>query len=480
MSNSSTLAPSPPPSNSSAPAAPSAPDESPRRSIWKLAALGTVGAILLVVAGAVGLSRSDDDDGPQAAPSAAAAAPFEAVFRAGPGAPLTDVIAQLQAQLESTPNDDVSWATLGLAYVQQARISVNPSFYELAEGALDRSFEVNDTNNFIGYAGRSALASARHEFSLARDFATAGLEINEYSALLWGALSDAETELGEYELAAEHVQTMVDLSPDTTSLARASYTWELRGEVAQASELMQRALMAAPTGDDRAFALYFLGELSFNQGDANEALGYYNDALVASPSDVAAQSGRAKALAAAGQTSTALDTYAALVQRVPDPAYLTAYGELLQSLGREAEAAEQFRIVEVTRELYRANGVQPDGAEVLYLADHGDPVAALALAETAIDARPFLAVHDAFAWALYRNGRYAEALEHSQLALATGFQNASFLYHSGMIKQALGQRDAAATDLEAALDMNPHFSPIGAIDAADTLAAISQNNSRGS
>ena len=59
---------------------------------------------------------------------------------------------------------------------------------------------------------------------------------------------------------------MVDLSPGTSSFARASYTWELRGDTAQAVALMEQARDAAPNGDDEAFALYYLGELAFDQG----------------------------------------------------------------------------------------------------------------------------------------------------------------------------------------------------------------------
>ncbi len=473
MSNSPTLTPSP----SSSPAREPARTREPvrRHRAWKLAGLGAIGAVALVAAGAVGLTRSDDGDVPQAPRPAAAAVPFESAFRAGPGAPLTDLIARLQVQLESTPEDDVSWATLGLAYVQQARISVDPSFYELAEGALDRSFEVNGDDNFLGYAGRSSLASARHEFALAEQHALDGLEINEFSALLWGALSDAETQLGKYEMAAEHVQRMVDLSPDTASLARVSYTWELRGDLGRATELMNRALEAAPRPEDRSFALFFLGELAFGQGDADGALGYYNQAVEASPVDVAAAAGRAKALAALGQIETAVDAYDAIVQRVPDPAYLAAYGVLLRSLGRDAEADEQFRIVQVTRELYRSNGVRPDAAEVLFLADHGDATEALRLIESSSGEVAFLADHDAYAWALYRNGRFEEALEQSRRALATGIRNASYLYHSGMIQQALGNTDGAVADLSAALDLNPHFDPIGAVRAAQTLAELEPN-----
>lgn len=52
--------------------------------------------------------------------------------------------------------------------------------------------------------------------------------------------------------------------------------------------------------------------------------------------------GRAKAEAALGQTDAAIADYTCLVERVPQPSYLVAFGELLEALGRTDEAAAQY------------------------------------------------------------------------------------------------------------------------------------------
>src|SRR5262245_50687270 len=171
------------------------------------------GVVLLIVA-ALGVVRSDSSEpgaGRQPAPALPAAVSGRAY-----GTSVEDLISSLQAHLEATPADYVSWATLGLAYVQQARISVDPAYYPRAEGALARSLTINTAENFIAYAGLSALASARHDFALAEDHAETGLAINPYSSLLYGALSDAEIQLGEYDAAFDAVQKMINLSPDTS------------------------------------------------------------------------------------------------------------------------------------------------------------------------------------------------------------------------------------------------------------------------
>lgn len=78
---------------------------------------------------------------------------------------------------------------------------------------------------------------------------------------------------------------------------------------------------------------------------------------------------------------------------------------------------------------------------------------------------------DALAWALHVSGRDAEALPYARRATATGYRNASFLYHLGVIEQATGHTGKARTALRSALDLNPGFSPLGAREARTALEA---------
>jgi len=430
----------------------------------------TLGAVLFT-AGAFGVARSVERSTAIAAVSLTAPAAANGIAHVS-GAPLDQTISSLQSHLQQVPGDHVAWATLGLAYVQQAKVTVNSDYYPKADGVLATSLAINTDDNFLAHAGLASLANARHDFAAAKQHALRGLQINPYSSLLYGALSDAETQLGEYDEAFADVQRMVDLSPDTSSLSRASYTWELRGDIEQATELMQQALDDAPTGSNRAFALFCLGELKFNSGDPNAALTYYRAALDAAPGDSASLQGKAKAEAALGQNLTAIDDYATVVGQAPEPSYLIEYGELLESLGRTAEAHEQYDVFAATQTLFAANGVEQDADATLFYADHGDPARALESAERGMRSRPFVAMHDAYAWALHVNGRDAEALAQSDKALSTGMDNAVFYYHRGIIELALGHHDEARVALEQALSINPHFNPLSAPIAAAALAQL--------
>ncbi len=446
----------------------------------RVIAILSVGSVLTIAGGLGAVRRQTNATPPPAVATAAAARQLatpqsaEALIYT-PGSSVEQMIATLQAKLKTSPKDYVSMSTLGLAYVQHAKVTVDSSFYPIAEQVLKRSLALNSNENFLAYAGLSALASARHNFPEAKSFAERGLAINSYSAVLYGALSDAQIQLGEYTDAFQTIQRMVDLSPDTSSLARASYTWELRGDVVKATSLMERALDDAPNASSRAFALTYLGELAFNSGDANKAVGLYNEALAVSPSDIAARAGKARAIAALGQNLTAISLYDEVVTRAPEPSYLMEYGELLESLGRVEEAQQQYDVFTATQKLFAVNGVQSDATAVLFDANHGDPKRALAEAEKSISGRPFLVVYDAYAWALHKNGRENEALKAESKAMSLGFKSALFRYHAGMIKAALGDTIGARAELTEALAMNPAFNSLDVLKATEALKKLTSS-----
>jgi tetratricopeptide (TPR) repeat protein len=403
--------------------------------------------------------------------SALSQASASGASRAADGS-IDQTVSRLQEHLTRVPKDYPAWASLGLAYVQQAKLTVNSDYYPKAQGALDTSLAINDDDNFLAYAGLSALASAQHDFGAAESFARKGLARNASSPVLYGALGDALVQLGRYNEADDAITKMASLRPDTSSFSRQSYLRELRGDTAGARTLMQQALNVAPTPADKAFALFYLGELLFNAGDANAALDNYREALAASPTDIQALAGKAKAEAALGQHLTAIDDYTAVVARAPEPGLVLEFGEFLQSIGRVADAKAQYDVVEATQRLFETNGVEPDATPTLFAADHGTPAAALANAEKGITTRPFVVMQDAYAWALHVNGRDAEALAALQPALQLGTRSALMRYHAGMIHLSLGRRDLAQAELTTALAINPFFHPLAAPIAMQTLNTL--------
>ncbi len=434
--------------------------------------LRTVLVIAVAAAGIITLSSLVDGTArPRSAPSHRAAA--EQSPQSAAGSALTAGIAKAQERLKTVPGDRDTWAELGLAYVQQARITSDPSYYPKAEGVLKRSLSIGDaSDNWHAMAGMGALANARHDFASALTWSRKAQRVDPYDATVFGVQDDALTQLGDYTGADAAVQRMLDLKPGISSFARASYHFEERGRTGNATFAMQRALEQATDPADIAFCRYYLGELAFNSGDPKAALTHYARGLQADPGYDPLVAGRAKAEAALGDSAAATVDYSTVIGRVPQPQYVLEYAELLLSLHRTAQAQQQFALLDTENRLLAAAGVVDDLTMAVVDADHGSAADAVAHARTEWGRRHSVLVADALAWALHRAGANAEALTYAQQANRLGWKNAGFRFHLGMIELALGRRADARRDLQTALDINPYFSLLQAPAARSALASL--------
>jgi tetratricopeptide (TPR) repeat protein len=391
----------------------------------------------------------------------------------------------LQRQLRTHPQDWRSWGRLGFVYVEQARVTANPALYPKAEGAFTRSLQLQPKGNFAALAGRAALANGRHDFAGGLRWGAQARRLNPKSPEVEAVVGDSLIELGRYEEAFAAYQKMVDLGPGVASYTRASFALDLQGDVAGARRALELALGEALSPQEMAFPQYSLGELAWNRGDVDEARRRYEEAVRLDPAFVPPQAGLARLHAATGETERAVGEWKAVVARTPLPEYVAELGNLYLVTGREAEAEQQFSLLQAQRKLLEANGVNVDLEIALFTADHSVPGGhprtpggvdlgrGLKAAQAEWDRRKSIHVADALAWQLHANGRDAEALPMAEAALRLGTRNALFLFHRGMIHQALGQAAAARGDLEEALAINPHFSLLHQRAAAETLAALS-------
>jgi len=267
---------------------------------------------------------------------------------------------------------------------------------------------------------------------------------------------------------------MLDLQPGVPAFTRASYAWELRGQLRPARLALRRALDLASRPSDVAFCRFYLGELAWNTGHPGAANAHFVRGLAADPSYVPLLAGRAKVAAATGRTGLALRRYERVVQRLPLPAHLIAYSDLLRALGREQQARQQDAVVRATRTLFEAQGVDVDLELAVFDADRGRAAAALRAARATWERQPSIEAADAYAWALHAVGRDRLALRFAVEAARLGTRSAVFSYHRGMIEKALGERAAARRSLRRALHLNPYFSALHAPRAEAALAALTR------
>ncbi|WP_236053468.1 tetratricopeptide repeat protein [Streptomyces musisoli] len=387
------------------------------------------------------------------------------------GGDLDASITALQTHLRTQPKDAGGWATLGLAYVEQARTKGDPSRYPQAEQALRRSASLAPDSD-QALAGRAALAAARHDFQNALTFADAALRRNPYSERALSSRVDALVELGRYADAAAAARTADARRPGVPVFTRYAYVHELTGDVSTARRVLEQALGAATSPGDTAYVATQLGQLAWNQGDYRTALTCYARALAADDGYLPALEGRARARAADGDRAAAIKDMEAVVARSPLPGPLVELGELYEARGAagdRARARQQYALVDAWTALARANGVNADLDTALAAAEHGDKAAALRAARAEWARRHTVHTADALAWALHVNGRDREALPYARRATATGYRNAAFRYHRGVIELATGHRAAGRASLASALKLNPGFSPLGAARARKAL-----------
>ena len=420
--------------------------------------------LVLAVSGGIGFATSSEPSPPT---------PAAAVPRVVPnsGQDLEASIAALQNTLRRLPQDHVSWANLAVAYVEQARLTGNATFYEKADEAAARSFEVEPDDNFTALAAQAAISAARHDFSDALSSADEALAINPRDLGALAIRVDALNELGQYDEQLKALRVADRFQPSTAVAARYSYAYELRGDLDRAADILRRAA-ANGSRNDKAYTLTLLADIQRKQGRLEAAADQLAIAQQAVPDYLPALVSSARLQVAQGDLEQAVGTWQDVVARQPLPEYVTELGELLQHLGRSDEADAQFAVVRTTIQLLDASGVRTDLETALFEADHGSPERALEQARAEWSQRTSVHVADALSWALHRNGRDREALTIARRATSLDSPEARFWIHRGTIEAALGMTDEARTHLRRGLATDPGLSPWQRDAATATLAKI--------
>ena len=425
-------------------------------------------AVVLTVSGALGLAGNG---GTSSAPRTSTVDP--STIQAGNGQDLTVAIESLQQTLKRVPADHRSWATLGLAYVEQARVSGNPAFYAKAEEAVARSLDVTSEDNAAARATAAALDAARHDFDAALEQAEAALAIDPYDPGALAVRVDALTELGRYREQLRALNVADRRQPGVPVFARYSYAHELRGDLDEAAAVLRRGSSGASPADT-AFLATIRADIARRQGDLGAAGRHLRTAVTQSPGYLPALASSARSAVAEGDLTRAVRLWEDVVAQQPLPEYLTELGELYLALGRPDEARQQFSVVEVTIDLLAKNGVNTDLETALFEADHGSAADALTVARAEWQRRRSVHVADVLAWALHVNGRDRAALRLSREATRLGTEEARFWLHRGRIEAALGLDDAARVHLRRGLAADPGGSPWQADQARTALRRLGE------
>ena len=426
---------------------------------------------------------------PSAIPAKAFAAP---VFAPVPDALLVPqptgtahAIQTAQAALARNPNDAQGYATLGAAYFQRARETGDVGDYQLAEEALNRSLDIDSADFSAGEAlGTMAeVCMGEHRFTDALTYAQKALSLDSGDVSPFAIVGDAYADMGDYGKAASAYARLTP--PEMTLSPRAAYARDSRlsylrfiaGDTAAAIGLMKTAITegveAQLQSENLAWLYYELGEYQTQAGDAASADAAYLAALHAHPGDYRALAALARLRANNGRVADAIVLYQRAIAIVPMPIFISELGDLYQRQGNRGEAQKQFALVEYIGLLGHINQVLHNRDLALFYADHDLNLdEALDLAQKELEIRRDVYTWDALAWALYKNGKLADAAHASEKAQQFGTRDSLLLFHAGMIAERLGQREKAIGELKQALEINPHFHLAYASAAREKLAAL--------
>jgi tetratricopeptide (TPR) repeat protein len=382
---------------------------------------------------------------------------------------LAQTIAALERRIADEPGNGVAAARLADALLRQARATGNAGLAIQAEGTLRAAIAAGPSYEAQRMLG--AVLASRHRFRDAIAAAERARAIEPADAWNDGVIGDAHLELGEYDAAFTAFDAMMRKRPSAAAYGRASYARELQGDLAGALKLMQMALDATSAHDPESQAWHHaqLGDLRYQLGHFDDAEREYRHALFTFGDHPLAVAGLARLHAARGDLAAALAGYAKLQASAATPEYAARMAEIERAIGRPDDAARHFALAE---QGWRRDMPEPAHLARLLARDRGRAAEALRIAEQAAASRQDIFTMDAVAWAAFRAGDMARAVEASRLALRTGTRDRALLYHAAAIAAASGDRARARTLVTRALDGHPTFDVVLAPEAQALLASL--------
>ena len=318
---------------------------------------------------------------------------------------------------------------LAKIFVNEARVTgEHGHYYPAALRMLDEALDLNhsgpkDPNlEFDALSTKAGVELSQHDFAAALETAKAAVSINPYNAQVYGAVVDANVELGRYEAAVKASDKMNEIRPDLRSYSRASYLREIYGDPKGAIDAMKKAVNAgAPGFESTAWARLTLGELYRRYGQPEEASRQYQSILVERPNYPFAIAAQAELAVDDGDDAKAESLLKEAMGIIPEVGYYTQLAEVYKRQGRTEELRELETEIEAMLKDDVNSGHNMDMEyAALHLDHYEDYDRALEYMQKEYAVRPDnIDVNRMLARVYVKKGDYTKAAEHLARAEAT-------------------------------------------------------------
>lgn len=372
--------------------------------------------------------------------------------------------------LKNNPQDTKQYLSLATLFITECRITGNAAYYNTAAmHMLDKVIQDSrqDQNmKFEAYGLKSAVFLNMHQFKDALAVAETGRKINDFNAGIYGALVDANVELGNYAEAVRDCDKMLSIRPDLRSYSRASYLRQIHGDNAGAIAAMKMAVEAGVPGlENTEWARVTLGDLYLNTGKADTAALIYQAALIYRPGYPFAEMGLARVERARKNYDAAIQHTRNAIKVLSESAFVSFLGEVYQLKGDRENAgktaSDVVRLLEEgEKEQAENKTLKHNGNRELAIAyiNNQDLDKALAAALKDYNIRPDnIDANDLAAWIYYLKGDYTNARKHADKLFSTHIKNAAILYKAGLIYTAAGEAVKGTRYTKEALSISPYI-----------------------
>ena len=366
-------------------------------------------------------------------------------------------IASAQAEVAAHPPIAQPYISLASSYLQKARETADSSYYDKMDEALAQAQKIDASDADVP-ALQAAALNGRHEFEAAYASAKKAIAMNDTKPAYFGLLGDSAIELGKYDEAAAAFQKMIDMRPDFNSWSRVAYIRELYGDIAGAKAALRESITSGSEYQENiAWAYVELGKLDMRD-NLDAAHKDFTDALTVLPTYSQAHEGLGKVAFARGERATAETEFMDAYNLLPLAQYATDLAQLYKAEGNTQRANQYLALTAAAYKDSKKSGVDTDLEQSLFESDNNVDLAdSLVRAERAYRDRPNEYAADYLAWALYKNGKVAEAASYAPKALQLGGVDPLILYHQGMIALAGGDKAHAKQYLQKSAALSPNL-----------------------